>query len=538
MSKITTYLNEHLTGEVIGNSSKLNRVSTDGSILLKHPEVLVNAASTSDIRKVARFCWQLAEKGHVLPITVRGFGTDTTGAAIGSGVIISEEKYMNRVVGIDPKQRLIHVQAGASYHGVNMSLSTHKGLMLPYESFDGSSGSIGGAIASGAIGTMNGRYGTVGNAVKQLEIVLASGDVLQTGRLSKRELNAKKGLQTFEGEVYRQIDNLIEDNLGIIRHQASRMKHNTAGYHGIVNVKRKDGSFDLTPLFVGSQGSLGIITEVIMQSQFARQELSVVLASFNDMSSAQSAADSAVLAKAVSVEIIDGSLLKEAASQGKSRPYMPPESFSGALMVAFYDDFSAAIRNRMVKKLSQQIKKLPGLVYYATEKYTLSDLADLRAVISVASQPMESNTVVPGIFHGIWVANEQFDNLLVQFKKMEAEFNIKLPFYADYTSGIVNAMQMIDVSKVSDRQKLLKILAELAESVSQFGGSLSGAGGDGRIKAAVAQKAVSIESAQLSEKIKNIFDPYNILNPGVKQITPIKDLAAQFNDWCRSVGKS
>src|SRR5690606_33338002 len=103
MSKIAKYLNEHLAGEVVSSGQDVVNASVDGSQLLRQPEMIAYAASTNDIRKIARFCWQLAEKGHSLSVTVRGRGTDTTGAATGPGIIISPEKYMTQVVGIDPK---------------------------------------------------------------------------------------------------------------------------------------------------------------------------------------------------------------------------------------------------------------------------------------------------------------------------------------------------------------------------------------------------------------------------------------------------
>ena len=88
MNKIATYLNEHLAGEVITHDSVLRQAETDGSILARRPDMVVRAADMNDIRKVLRFCSQLAEKGHVLPVFARGSATDATGAAINKGIAI------------------------------------------------------------------------------------------------------------------------------------------------------------------------------------------------------------------------------------------------------------------------------------------------------------------------------------------------------------------------------------------------------------------------------------------------------------------
>ena len=77
--------------------------------------------------------------------------------------------------------------------------------------------------------------------MQSLQVVLANGDLIQTGRLTKRELNHKKGLSTFEGEIYRQLDGLINDNWDLIQSSRKNVSKNSAGYN-LIDVKRKDGS--------------------------------------------------------------------------------------------------------------------------------------------------------------------------------------------------------------------------------------------------------------------------------------------------------
>ena len=85
MNKVAKYLNEHLSGEVASQDFALSQVEVDNGLLARRPEMIVRAANMNDIRKVMRFCSQLAEKGHVLPVFVRGCGNDETGAATNKG---------------------------------------------------------------------------------------------------------------------------------------------------------------------------------------------------------------------------------------------------------------------------------------------------------------------------------------------------------------------------------------------------------------------------------------------------------------------
>src|SRR6476620_2167883 len=103
MSKVAHYLQEHLTGEVMTSTDARRYFATDGSILAVAPALVVYPRNENDIRKTARFTWQLAERGRVIPITARGSGTDQTGAALGRGVILVFPAHMNKILELDTK---------------------------------------------------------------------------------------------------------------------------------------------------------------------------------------------------------------------------------------------------------------------------------------------------------------------------------------------------------------------------------------------------------------------------------------------------
>src|SRR5581483_6485669 len=97
-SKVAHYLQEHLVGEVISSSDARQHFATDCSILQQAPALIVYPKNENDIRKTARFSWQLAERGRLIPLTARGSGTDQTGAAIGSGMLLVFPAHMNRIL--------------------------------------------------------------------------------------------------------------------------------------------------------------------------------------------------------------------------------------------------------------------------------------------------------------------------------------------------------------------------------------------------------------------------------------------------------
>ena len=499
MNKVAKYLNEHLSGEVVSQDFALNQVEIDNGLVARRPEMVVRAASMNDIRKVMRFCSQLAEKGHILPVFVRGNGTDGTGAAVNKGIAIDEKSYMNHVVGIDPRQQLIHVQAGISLSAINAALSTHKGLGLPRTGYVAEDGTIGGAIS--------------------------------TGRVSRRELSKKKGLSTFEGEIYREIDNLISDNADLIS-QMDPSLPDTVGYSGISRVKQKDGSFDLTPLFVGSQGSLGVICEVIMKAQFVHPEYSVVAASYKRLADAQMAIELAIRSKASSVELIDGRLFRQAAVAGKIVEWAPKECFKGVVVLAIFDEFSDRARNKAIKKLMRKLESSEA-VDIKNINLEEQDIFSLHSVLALAEMPSEPHMITPRAFSGILMASEQMSGFIESMKSLEAKYGVSLPIFIDFSSDYIALYPTFDSKKVSERQKILQLLSELAQIVDKHNGSFAGFGGDGRLKANFIYKNLPDDEKQLYAKVKSIFDPSGIFNPGVKAEVQPKELAAELNMWCK-----
>src|SRR5690606_23466251 len=166
-----------------------------------------------------------------------------------------------------------------------------------------------GAVANNSAGEKTVKYGATKNYVRELDVVLANGELIHTLRLTKRELNKKKGLTNSEGEVYRQLDGLITDNWDLIQNRRINVSKDTAGYN-LADVKSKDGTFDLTPLFVGSQGKLGIVTQIAFDTEAHNPNTSLLSAHFTDMDSVKKAIDMVLPLKPSAMEIVDNNLLE------------------------------------------------------------------------------------------------------------------------------------------------------------------------------------------------------------------------------------
>lgn len=519
MSKIATYLQEHISGEVTTNPAILAAMSSDAGVLKVAPEMVVYPRATSDIRKIARFAWQLAEKGHVLPLTARGRGTDQTGGAIGKGIILSLPAHMHRVLEFDAKQKLVRLQPGADMRAANGALLL-QGMAIPV----GGAGTVGGAVAKNQGSLMAGKYGMAGDWVGQLEVVLANGDLLQTERLSKRELGKRKGLQTFEGEIYRAIDGLIEDNKQLIEEKIASDAPDNVGYSSIARVKRKDGSFDLTPLFVGSQGTLGIISEMIMKADFTAARKAVAAITFSNKEVARDALDVLRALQPAFLEYYDATVFALAAIRGRKHDFLKGADKPSAVVLVGFDDFSDRARARKLKKLDKALREVECGITSADGDDAETLLA-IREITAFAAVPEGKGVSAPPLFDGAYVPAERFEEYQSALAALASKHQIVLPLHGQILTGLMYTRPLLHLHKVGDKQKVFKLVEEYSVLVARLGGHLVGEGGEGRVKARFAYKELDPEVVELFKAVKATFDPHGIFNPGVKQAAEIRHLA-------------
>ncbi len=520
MSKIAQYLNEHILGEITSAKSIRQRFSRDGSVLSINPELVMFPRVTNDIRKAARFSWQLAEKGHILPIIVRGGGSNQTGAAIGKGLVINTTAHMDKIIHIalKDKEHFAHVQPGVSFKSLNDTLNWH-GLYLPTFPETATYSTVGGAVADNSGGVLSGQAGLTGDWVSRLEVVLANGDLIETTRLNKREFSKKKGLQTFEGEIYRKIDGLIEDNQALINDKLHDVGHDNSGYARIKEVKRKDGSFDLTPLLIGSQGTLGIISEIVLRTDFVSTERTVLVAVVDSNEIARDAADSLRGIDPAALETIDGSIFKAAIARGKAYPFTKPDQVEvniGAVIYMQLNDFHDRTRNHKLKKALKQLSKFNATVITSLD-HDLEELEAIREVMSTVFLSESDSEALPALIDGSYIPANRYEEFTIAVTELANKHHVTLPLYRRVLDGIVSARPTLQLDKVSDKQKIFKLISEYSQLVDRLNGTFIADGGEGRLKANASYAIMDEDVRRMYVQIRETFDPFGTLNPGVKQ---------------------
>jgi FAD/FMN-containing dehydrogenase len=525
MSKLSEYLGQNLSGEVAVDDATREYFATDGSILKIRPQVVVFPRTTDDIRKTVRFAWRLAEKGMALPITARGYGSDTSGASIGRGAVVVFPAHMGKILELDTKIKKIRVQVGINARELQEVLATH-GLMLPVFPSNPKFATIGGEIANNTAGAKALKYGAIGNYTDRLEVVLSNGEVIQTGRLGRGELSKKKGLSTLEGEIYRELDALIDENAAVIDKLRGDLPSGV-GYN-LADVKRKDGSFDLTPLLVGSQGTLAIASQAILRLEVKPTQTALMVAVLNSLDDLSDIVAAVNSANPSQFDFIDGEALKWIQKSTGVKPLnmLNIKDPAGVFVIELDDGDGGHSKN--ARKLSKMLEEIGAVVQLAE---TVDDKEDIWAIGNMLAvlrdQAAGERQVV------------SFGDAVVPIKNIEkfylvAQKLIRARKFTGFISGRVGAgnitiSALLDLKKVGDRQAAFNTARDFYSVTGKLGGEIAGDSGDGRLRQAAAAGQYDDQALGVFEKVKQIFDPKGILNPNVIIGADESELIAKLN---------
>lgn len=525
MNKVAQYLQEHLIGEVMTSADAREYFSTDSSIFKLVPKIIVYPRAENDVRKTARFSWQLAERGKNIPITARGLGTDQAGGSLGAGIVLVFPAHMNKILALDSNKGVVDVQPGLNYGRLQQTLFTHGQFIPPFPASIEYS-TIGGAIANNAAGEKTIKYGVTKDYVKSLRVVLANGEVIKTGKFNRREVNQKMGQATFEGEIYRALTGLINDNKDLIAKTKINLTKNATGYD-IWSVKDKDGNYDLTPLIVGSQGTLGIVTEAVLETEGHNPSTSLLVGYFDDIDKSNKAIIKLRQLEPSALELVDEHLLNFLDQNNPNQlKNVIGKPFPKIVLLTEFDDASKHNQAKKIKKASKILEELGRNFIKTTDPHEQEDMWKIRhSAAAVIWQDGGNKKALPVVEDGI-VPVEKFAELIKGTYELFDQFGLEAAIWGHAGNANLHMQPFFDLTSTGDRQKIFKLMNAYYQMVIDLGGSTSGEHNDGRLRGPYLKMLYGEEVYELFCKIKQIFDPYGILNPGVKTGVKVRDLQA------------
>ena len=534
MKPLVKYLQKHLSGEVLAGEDVLEAFAVDASLLGRRPSGVVYARNEKDVRKTLLFLSQVAIKGRPIPLVVRGGGSDLTGAAVGDGLVLVMPAYLNRLLRARERKAIYKFEAGYEIGSLRNFL-TDRGVFLPPIQGLPAQSTLGGAVANNTSSKYSTKYGLMEDYIKSLRVVLANGEVIEVRRLSRNQFLKKMTLNAFEGDIYRELNRVFfsDDSpynyrTSDIFERAGQAVRQLPGYN-LARVCPRDRGLNLIPLFTGSQGTLGVITEVEFETRPYNRKPQAVLLRCSDIKvCAQLIAEVKTLKPAV-VTMINGACFAKLKSLA---PFILTDftglDEAGIVLIVEFDELS-------LQKVYKKIKKTGwiaadfGVEHEAIRTEAYANLDRLRSALSLifASDSTDARHIWGG-FRAAYIPLDNLANFYVQARLLFKSYRMEFLAFGEIGCNQLSVLPKFSLKTPQLKRRFLKFLATYLELVSRHGGRLSLERQEGSLLGQFLRRQMSEDDFQLLQAIKGLFDPYNILNPHIKLGASTADVLKHF----------
>ncbi len=458
-----------------------------------------------------------------LSITMRAAGTSLAGQTTGDGIIADISRFMHHIVDIDPARRKARVQPGVIRDQLNRAAGEH-GLLFGPDTSTTDRCMLGGMIANNSCGSYSIKYGTTREHVIELDVVLSDGSYATFKPLSEEELNEKMKLDSLEGHIYREMFRLLSENRDLILENFPHpdIKRRNTGYaldrmcemHPITPGGRP---FNLCELLSGSEGTLAMISEAIVNLEPVEKHKLLLIPQFASLQEALRSTVHAVAFDPAAVELIDNFILeatKGNIEQNRNRFFLEGEPMA-LLIIEFQGDDIDELRNRANKLRDKLVAEKKGYAHSLMERpEEMVRVWNLRkaGLGLLMGHLADSNS--PEFVDDTAVRVEDLPDYIAEFKQILERHKTQSVYYAHASVGELHLRPILDIKTRNGLNKMKSIAEETADLVKKYRGSLSGEHGDGRLRSYLIERMVGPEVMELLRQVKQIWDPDHILNRG------------------------
>ncbi len=496
-----------LEGDISSDRDDLKTHSRDASVFIVNPTVVVYPKNISDIQKVIKLA---NEKNYI--VSVRAGGTCMSGGSLTTDIILNMTRYMNRIV-VNVEQQTAEVEMGAMYRDLESASLKHNLILGSYTSSKDTCG-VGGMIGNNASGEKSVRHGATIDQVLGLEVVLADGTIIHTGVMEQTSVGSLTKLKLLEHEVMPVYDSVI-DELKVAIGEVPKV---ASGYR-LERIKQ-DGKFDLTKLFVGAQGTLGVITKAVLRLVPMPTYTRLLVVSVDSFEELPYILETIMKHNPEGVETFDKNTFNRAKNLLEHETVVSQQFFDPQTTLVVLAQFSQNTQEEtdaVAYDCEQSLKKHPVRVSFVTDKDVQDSIWKIRrssfSVMRDYNKP--GHHAVPCI-EDIIVPIKNFNVLVPELKKILDVYNIEYGFHGHIGDGSLRIIPIFDFSKENTVETIISFTKEVITLVKRLHGNMSADHSDGIIRTPFVKGFYGDKIYEAFARIKLIFDPKGILNRGKK----------------------
>src|SRR3989344_3901782 len=521
------------TGEVDDSPATLENYSRDASLFYVKPALVVFPKNTEAIRRLVVFVNQARANGRNLSLTARAAGTDMSGGPLTESIVVEMTRHFNRIKKIGNNYAV--VEPGVYYRDFEVVTLRHN-LLMPSYPASRELCTVGGMVANNSGGEKTLRYGKTEKYVTALKMILQDGNEYSFKKLTVDELKAKLALETFEGKLYKDLFSLIQQNAAALVAARPDVTKNSSGYSLWDVFDPSTGTFDITRLIVGSQGTFGIITEItfsLVPPELASRILVIFLNELTDLSGLTSEVlkyqpesfesyDSNTFRLAIKffpeiIKRIRGNIFRIALS------FMPEfwMLLTGGipklvLLMEFAGQDTVEAENK-AQAAYAGLRKVFNLNMHITKNDI--ETAKLRVIrresFNLLRQHIRGLRTAP--FIDDFAVNPKYlPEFLERLYKLLGKYPLIYTLAGHVGDGNLHIIPLLDLIKPESKAIIIKLSQEVYALVLSYNGTITAEHNDGIIRTPFLEQAFGKAVYDLFVVTKKIFDPLNIFNPGKK----------------------
>lgn len=519
-------------GEAQDDPTTKEFYSHDASLFEVKPQLVVFPKNTDDVQTLVTLVAQHKKTMPKLSVTARSAGTDMSGGAINESIIADFNKYFTRIERVSATQA--HAQPGVFYRDFEKATLKHKAIMPSYPASRDLC-TIGGMVANNSGGEKSLEYGKTEEFVQELRVVFADGKEYTVKPLNKQQLVAKMSQGDYEGNVYKKLFHLIENHYEVIRAAKPNVTKNSMGYNLWDVWDREKGVFDLCKLIVGSQGTLGFVTDIKLRLVPVRPYTGLLVCFMKDIRPLGEVINRVMMHKPATFESFDDHTLYLSIRFLPSfRKYLGnwglikllfsliPDGFMllrGVPKLILMIEFNGHTQEEVERKINALRTDLKPYHMAMERDETAAKSQKFwimrRQSFNLLRSKVKDKHTAP--FIDDLVVNPQYlPEFLPRLRKIIKRYKLIATIAGHMGDGNFHIIPLMKLEDMKEKKKILPAMEEVDDLVLHYKGSLSGEHNDGLVRGPWLEEQFGKQVLGLFRETKDIFDPQNIFNPHKK----------------------